>query len=257
MSVRVRRVLVALLAALVVWAASGCSSKRSSSGAGPDPTPGGIVVNESSTGLLLTWVDSKGDFHVEQRVGDVPIEGRDAVRVVDPNREEGTSSDKVFVVDLRAAKPDGSYPVSTMTRSDFEALAVARREKAGPTLASAAPRASGSAAPPVPTNGGGAPDPNANHENGPSSPSGRPDVIIYGAEWCGPCHQAQAYLKKRGIAFVEKDVDSDPGAVKEMQAKLAKAGMNSRGSIPVIDVRGHMMIGFDAQALDDALGKPL
>ena len=84
----------------------------------------------------------------------------------------------------------------------------------------------------------------------------RPAVIIYGASWCGPCHQAAAYLKKKGVAFVEHDIEQDSVSAHEMQAKLAKAGMHG-GSIPVLDVRGHILVGFDARAVDQALGTAL
>ena len=131
-----------------------------------------------------------------------------------------------------------------MTRADFEALAVARREKNGPTLASAAPPS-----PSAPASASAA-------AADPGKPSSRATVIIYGAEWCGACHEAARYLKKKGIPFVEKDVEKDPGAAREMQDKLAKNGLHS-GSIPVIDVRGKVMVGFNAGEIDSALGAAL
>jgi glutaredoxin len=225
--------------------------KTSGSGASVDPSSDApIVLKPDSAGLLLTWIDDKGEFHVEDKVADVPITGRDAVRVVDPNREDGTHSDRIFVADLRTLRDDGTYPVRVTTRAEFDALALARREQRGPTLASAAPSQSGAPAPPAdPTQA--APDPNRQDPN-----AGRPAVIIYGAEWCGPCHEAQAYLRKKGITFVEKDVDKDPGAAREMQSKLQRAGKPG-GSIPVLDVRGKILVGFNARAVDDALGRAL
>jgi glutaredoxin len=176
----------------------------------------------------------------------VPMRGKDAVRVVDPNKDEGTHADHVFVVDLRQAQGDGTFPVRSMTRADFEAIAVARREKTGPTLASAAPPSPSAAT----IASAGATDP------GPSKPSTLSTIIIYGAEWCGACHEAASYLKRKGIPFVEKDVEKDPGAAREMQDKLAKNGLHS-GSIPVIDVRGKVMVGFNAAEIDGALGAAL
>jgi hypothetical protein len=41
-----------------------------------------------------------------------------------------------------------------------------------------------------------------------------------------------------------------------MQAKLAHAGKRS-GSIPVLDVRGKVMVGFNAREVDSALGEAL
>jgi glutaredoxin len=204
-----------------------------------------ITVKPDSEGLLLTWIDDKGDFHVETRVADVPMMGKDTVRVVDPSKDEGTHADRIFVVDLRQARADGTFPVRAMTRADFEAIAVARREKNGPTLASANP-AQPSPSSSVAAGPGGAAVP----------PSAEPAIIIYGAEWCGACHDAARYLKSKGIAFVEKDVEKDPAAAREMQAKLAKNGLRS-GSIPVIDVRGKVMVGFSAPAIENALGQAL
>jgi glutaredoxin len=79
-------------------------------------------------------------------------------------------------------------------------------------------------------------------------------VIIYGASWCGPCHQAADYLKSRGVAYVMKDVEETPGAAAEMRDKLTRSGHRG-GSIPVIDVRGQILIGFSASSIEQALAK--
>ena len=123
---------VALL--LCAWMA-GCH--RGHAAPSPDLAEPTVVVRQESEALLLTWIDDKGDFHVEPRVAHGPMMGRDAVRVVDPSRDDSAHPDSVFVVDLRQIRPDGTYPVRNMARADFEAMAVARREKTGPTLASA------------------------------------------------------------------------------------------------------------------------
>jgi glutaredoxin len=203
-----------------------------------------VVVRPESQGLLLTWIDDKGDFHVETAVSDVPMMGRDTVRVVDPRDQVAApmAEDDVVVADLRQAGPDGSFPVHAMARSAFEALAVARREKTGPTLANPSPQGapaapSGSDQPAAPGKIGGA-------------------VVIYGAEWCGACHEAAKYLRHKGVPYVDKDVEKDPAAAREMQQKLAKNGL-SGGSIPVIDVRGKVMVGFNPAEIDAALGQAL
>lgn len=235
---RLAPLLLTLLFSLLLCA---CPHKKDDGSASRDTT---LSVKDESEGLLLTWIDAKGDFHVEQKVTDVPLIGRDAVRVVDPNKDEGTHADKVFVADLRLKSVDGTYPVKSMTRADFDKLAVERREKHGmATLASAAPSASGSAAP-------------VNTVTDSVQAGNRPPVIIYGAEWCGACHEAAAYLRRKGIPYVEKDIEKDPGAASEMNAKLRRGGLRS-GSIPVIDVRGKVMVGFNSQEVDDALGKAL
>jgi glutaredoxin len=240
----------ALLLALVAAAFAACSRGRSHAApaATAAPEADALAVKDDTSGLLLTWIDDKGDFHVETKVADVPLMGRDAVRVVDPAHEDGAHADTVAIVDLRQARPDGTYPVRTMTRVDFEALAVARREKAGPTLASAAASASAAAA----AAGAAASGSSASTAGSPNAAL-RPAVIIYGAEWCGACHDAAHYLRRKGIAYVEKDIEKDPVAAREMQQKLAKNGLRA-GSIPVIDVRGRVMVGFNAAEIEGALG---
>ena len=201
-----------------------------------------VIVKADSQGLLLTWFDDFGDFHVAQSVADVPTNRREHVRVIDPSKADGTKDDRIFVADLRQAQPDGRFPIRITTRAEFEKLARANSQSTGP-IASAAHSTAPN--PEMPTQQ--APDVPAN----PQSP-----VIIYGAEWCQPCHQAAAYLKRKGVKVVEKDIEADPAAGREMRAKLARAGLHG-GSIPVIDVHGRMLIGFSQSAMDQALGQTL
>ncbi len=245
MTLRWLPIVLVLLAALC-----GCPHRNGTSadgGSGADESSA-IVVRDSSEGLLLTWIDDKGDFHVEQKVTDVPLIGRDSVRVVDPNKDEGTHEGKIFVADLRIARVDGTYPVHVMTRNDFDALALARRQKNGPTLASAFDASAIPATGPDIGNTSSAPV-------APVDPNTQAPVIIYGAEWCGACHQAAAYLRSKGIPYVEKDIEKDGAAAREMQRKLARNGLHG-GSIPVIDVHGKVMVGFNSHEIDEALGKP-
>ena len=215
----------------------GCKRKAD---AVAEATPEAPVVRDMTDGLQLTWIDDKGEFHVEQRVADVPAASRDIVRVraLDP-AADAPSGDRVFIVDLRTAGANGTYAVRTAARAEFEDVAVARRAKSGTAVL--APKA----APSAPPAASGAAEGDA---------AGRPAVIIYGASWCGPCHQAAAYLKQKGVVFVEHDIEKDSSKQREMQAKLAKAGVRG-GSIPVLDVRGRILVGFDARAVDQALGQ--
>lgn len=57
-------------------------------------------------------------------------------------------------------------------------------------------------------------------------------VLIYGAPWCSPCSDAIAYLDKRHIQYVEKNIDDNANKI-EMQSVLDQAGME-HGLIPVI-----------------------
>ena len=237
-----------LFVLLLLLAAASC--KKAKPQPVEEPAATAPVVKDSTEGLLFAWIDDKGEFHIVEKTTDVPIAGRDSVRVMDPTNYDTSHPDRIFVGDLRVAGPDGSYPVRMATRDELDAIALARRGKSGPTLASAAH--------PPPASGEG-PGGSASATQGTAQgPSGipKPGVIIYGASWCGACHQAAAYLKQKGVPFVEKDIEADATAAREMQSKLARAGKRG-GSIPVLDVRGKVMVGFNPQDVDLALGQAL
>lgn len=79
-------------------------------------------------------------------------------------------------------------------------------------------------------------------------------VTMYSAAWCGVCTKARKYLQEAGIPFVEKDIEKDKGAAQELQAKAKAAGVSASG-VPVFDVGGKIMSGFDPNALQAALAR--
>lgn len=227
-----------LLLAAVLALAPACGKKSDD---GTAPVAAGslpaLSIKDDSPELMLTWIDDKGDTHVVIHPADVPAAGRSLVRVVVADREAGTR-DLFYVADLTKKRGDGSYDTTTMRRRAWEDEIEKRR---GAYLAKVAP-------PPQPSGSAGADRPPPAHDQG------KVTVIIYGASWCGPCHQAADYLKKKGVAYVMKDIEETPGAASEMREKLKSAG-RSGGSIPVIDVRGQLIVGFSPQAVDRALAK--
>jgi glutaredoxin len=198
-----------------------------------------LKVNEDTPDLLLTWVDAKGDAHAVSKPADVPAEGREHVRVVVTTREEGTR-DLFYVANLTTKGSDGTYPVSTMTRREWDNIITQRRK----ALAAASASAPGLDNAEEPPSAGTDPAVKAH-------PVGF-TVIVYGASWCNACHQAVAYLKRRKVPVVEKDIEQDPAAEREMRAKLTRAGVHGR-SIPVIDVKGKILVGFEPHALEAAV----
>ncbi len=75
-----------------------------------------------------------------------------------------------------------------------------------------------------------------------------PKITIYGAEWCAFCHTAMRYLDDKGVSdYHYIDVDKEPA--KGMEA-IEKSGQ--RG-IPVLDIGGDIIIGFDRPRIDAAL----
>lgn len=74
-------------------------------------------------------------------------------------------------------------------------------------------------------------------------------ITIYTADWCAFCHAAKNYLESKGVEFTEKDVERDPTAAQESVTKS-----NQRG-IPVLDIDGEIIVGFDRPKIDAALAK--
>jgi len=73
-------------------------------------------------------------------------------------------------------------------------------------------------------------------------------VIVYSAEWCPWCQKEKAWLKEHNIPFQEKDVDKDPRFAREA---VEKSGQTS---LPITDIDGKIIPGFDLDALKEALG---
>ncbi len=199
------------------------------SGAATTPVP--FQVRANATDLIFFWFDDDGGVHAVDTVGDVPTERRAGVRV-DPPRPEQRVAGTIYLADLRTANPDGTYPVRAVSA---EALSNEIVHRMG----------IGTQGTPVEVPVRAAPD-------GGGTVAGSPLVIVYGASWCGACHQAVAYLQQHHIPFVEKDIEREPGAQAEMAAKAQRAGVQT-GSIPIIDVRGHILVGFSPAAIEQAL----
>ena len=200
-----------------------------------------LTVKADSPNLLLTWIDDKGDFHVVQKPADVPVEGHKNVRVVQADKEAGTG-DLVYVANLDETAPDGSYRLKTLTRAQWDELGASRRKARLEALApSAAP-------PPAASVAGGSPG----KQPGPGPGASKIVAIIYGADWCKPCHAAESYLKGHGVTVIHKDIEESEAAQAEMHQKLARAGRGG-ASIPVIDIMGQILVGYSPAALDQAI----
>jgi glutaredoxin len=233
-----RRSRIAWAIALSMAIAVGCHRKGGLGGgpAGADSAEGPalapLALRDDAKNTLLTWVDDHGNFHVVERTQDVPDAGRAAVRVVMSDRADGTG-DSVYVANLREKRGDGTYPVKSMARSEWDELGAKNRKA---RLEALAP----SAMPPAAPSSSGA------------VVAGDVSAIVYGAEWCGPCHQAEALLKSLGVKVTKKDIEENPSAGAEMREKLQRVHRQG-GSIPVIDVMGQILVGFSPGALRAAV----
>ncbi|MFH0817111.1 MAG: glutaredoxin domain-containing protein [Candidatus Micrarchaeota archaeon] len=73
------------------------------------------------------------------------------------------------------------------------------------------------------------------------------DVKVYSTPTCPYCHMAKSYLKENNVIFSDIDVAADQKAAKEMVEKTGQMG------VPVIEVDGKFIVGFDKEALKKEL----
>ncbi len=74
-------------------------------------------------------------------------------------------------------------------------------------------------------------------------------VTVYSTKTCPWCVKVKGYLKEKGVAFKDIDVGADRKAAEEMIEKSGQMG------VPVLDVNGTIIVGFDKGAIDKALEK--
>ena len=72
-------------------------------------------------------------------------------------------------------------------------------------------------------------------------------VSVYSTPSCGYCRMAKDYLSKKGVRFTEYNVAADQKRAEEMVKKSGQMG------VPVLDVNGKIIIGFNQPEIDRAL----
>lgn len=73
-------------------------------------------------------------------------------------------------------------------------------------------------------------------------------VTIYTTPTCVYCKMTKAFFKEHEVQYEEADVARDAKAREEMVKKSGQLG------VPVIDVDGKVVVGFDQQRLSELLG---
>ena len=73
-------------------------------------------------------------------------------------------------------------------------------------------------------------------------------ITIYSTPTCPYCKMAKEFLKEHKIAFTDIDVASDQVAMQKMIEKTGQLG------VPVIDVDGEILVGFDKKKLAKLVG---
>jgi glutaredoxin 3 len=74
------------------------------------------------------------------------------------------------------------------------------------------------------------------------------NVLVYSTPTCPYCVRAKQFLTENNIQFTNYDVSSDKVKADEMVEKSSQMG------VPVIDIDGEIIVGFDKERIKQALG---
>lgn len=205
-----------VLAFALVLATTSCRPKSTNDAEHDKPKPSKLLrVDESNHSLVYLYRDSEsGTFKRVRRISEIPENARRRVLVSDPLSTDVPPPGKLIIADLRG-KPGGTgYPYTIVSEDEY------RRQTA--------PR---------------------------PSLSKRPRLVMYSTSTCGVCRRARQYLKEKKVAFREVVLDRDAGAMTQL-AKRAKE-LGDRGdlnSVPIFDVKGRLVRGFNPRQIDLLLG---
>jgi len=72
-------------------------------------------------------------------------------------------------------------------------------------------------------------------------------ITVYSTMWCGFCHAVKQYFDKIGVKYTDVDVEKDASAAQAMIQKSGQMG------VPVIDIDGTIIIGFNKPRIDQQL----
>jgi mycoredoxin len=77
---------------------------------------------------------------------------------------------------------------------------------------------------------------------------------MYTTAWCPDCRRAKSFMKERGVAFREVNIEDDPGA-----AALVMKMNDGKRKVPTLEIGGRYFAcsPFNAQQLADELNVPL
>ncbi len=76
----------------------------------------------------------------------------------------------------------------------------------------------------------------------------QPRVIVFSTPTCKFCNAAKRYFREKRVRFRDIDVSRDAAAARDMQRRSAQI------SVPVIQIGGHIIVGFDRPKIDRLLG---
>lgn len=76
----------------------------------------------------------------------------------------------------------------------------------------------------------------------------QPKVLVFSTPTCSFCNLAKKYFREKGVRFTDIDVSRDQTAARDMVRRSGQMG------VPVIDIGGKIIVGFDKPKINSLLG---
>lgn len=76
----------------------------------------------------------------------------------------------------------------------------------------------------------------------------QPKVVVFSTPTCSYCNMAKSYFREKGIKFMDIDVSRDQAAARDMVRRSGQMG------VPVIDIGGKIIVGFNRPQINTLLG---
>lgn len=78
-------------------------------------------------------------------------------------------------------------------------------------------------------------------------PQKQPRVIMFSTPTCSYCNMAKRYFRQHQIRFRDVDISKDPAAARDVVRRSGQMG------VPVIDIGGKIIVGFDKPKINELL----
>lgn len=75
------------------------------------------------------------------------------------------------------------------------------------------------------------------------------NITVYSTKTCPYCKLVKEFFQEKNLAFQDIDVAEDSTRANEMVKKSGQMG------VPVIDIDGLVIVGWNKSALEEAIGK--
>lgn len=79
-------------------------------------------------------------------------------------------------------------------------------------------------------------------------PKQQPKVIVFSTPTCSYCNMAKQYFRSKNVRFRDVDVSQDAAAARDLVRRTGQMG------VPVIDIGGKLIVGFDRPKINQLLG---